>query len=322
MNATACESVRTAKRDAGSLIVSARQSLREYLVLIKIRITAMVMLSAGCGAYLAADRLTRSGFLWTVTAALIGIGLVAAGTAAANEIVERDADAKMKRTAQRPLVTGAISVHRAIVATAVLIVGGTLLLALTTNLLTAWLTLATSIVYVAIYTPLKRITPLCTAIGAIPGAMPILLGWVAIAGRVDWQAAVLFAILFFWQFPHFHAISLLYQEDYRRGEIRMLPVVEPDGGSTRRRIVAYSFALVAATLVPTWTHMSGAGFGIVALGLGIVVIAQSFRMLAGRAATQPFARVEARRMLLASVIYLPVLMIAIVFDHAVAVGHF
>ena len=128
--------------------------------------------------------------------------------------------------------------------------GGTSLIAFSANLQAALLTLATALVYILVYTPLKRVTPLCTAIGAVPGAMPILLGWVAIRGRVDWQAALLFAILFFWQFPHFHAKSLLYADDYRRGEIRMLPVVDPDGVSTRRRIVAYSFVLVAVTLLP------------------------------------------------------------------------
>jgi protoheme IX farnesyltransferase len=222
----------------------------------------------------------------------------------------------MRRTAQRPLVTGTIPLSHAIAGTVVMIVGGTVLTAFAANLQAALLTLATSLVYILVYTPLKQVTPLCTAIGAIPGAMPILLGWVAIRGRVDWQAALLFAILFFWQFPHFHAISLLYAEDYRRGDIRMLPVVEPDGLSTHRRIVAYSFVLLGATLLPTLMHMTGKVFGFVALVLGMVLIVQSFRISTRAESERPGAKVEAHRMLLATVVYLPVLMIAFLVDHA------
>lgn len=281
-----------------------------YMELIKSRITAMVLLTALCGAYLAAGNAGLSAFHWKLLAAILGIGLVAAGTAAANEIIERKSDAKMKRTSQRPLVTGAISIFHALAVTTLLIFGGTLLIAFTSNWLAAWLTLATSITYVAIYTPLKKITPLCTAIGAVPGAMPILLGWVAVRGQVGWQALALFAILFFWQFPHFHAISLLYADDYRRGDIRMLAVVEPDGRSTRLRIAAYSIVLVAATLVPAFTKMSSIGFGIAALILGLPLLAQSIRILTARHAP----KLEARRMLLATVIYLPLLMAALILD--------
>lgn len=287
-----------------------RSLLHQYSELIKARITAMVLLTAWCGAYLAAGNSGVSAFDWKLLAAILGIGLVAAGTAAANEIIERKSDAKMKRTSQRPLVTGAISMVHALAATMFLIIGGTLLIAFTSNWLAAWLTLATSITYVAIYTPLKKVTPLCTAIGAVPGAMPILLGWVAVRGEIGWQALALFAILFFWQFPHFHAISLLYADDYRRGEIHMLAAVEPDGRSTRRRIAAYSVVLVAATLVPAFTHMSSLAFGAIAVLLGLPLVVQSVRILMAR---RP-PRLEARRMLLATVIYLPLLMAALILD--------
>ncbi len=182
---------------------SCARLLPEYVALVKARITAMVIFTAWCGAYLAANQETRSAISWPIAAAIFCIGLVAAGTAAANQVMERDTDAKMRRTAQRPLVTGTIAVSHALAATVLMIVGGTVLIAFSANLQAALLTLAT-LVYIFIYTPLKKVTPLCTAIGAIPGAMPVLLGWVAIRGRVDWQAALLFAILFFWQFPHFH----------------------------------------------------------------------------------------------------------------------
>lgn len=290
--------------------------LREYLTLVKARITAMVIFTAWCGAYVAANHETQSAISWRMAAAIFGIGLVAAGTAAANQVMERHTDAKMRRTAQRPLVTGTIALSHAIAATVLMIVGGTVLTAFSANLQAALLTLATSLVYVLVYTPLKKVTPLCTAIGAIPGAMPILLGWVAIRGRVDWQATLLFAILFFWQFPHFHAISLLYTEDYRRGHIRMLPVVESDGVSTHRRIVAYSFMLLGATLLPTLAHMTGVAFGIVALALGVALIAQSLRIAIHADREISGARIQAHRMLLATVVYLPALMIAFIVDHA------
>jgi heme o synthase len=290
--------------------------LHEYATLIKARITAMVMFTAWCGAYLAANRAAHNSINWPIAGAILGIGLVAAGTAAANQAMERRTDAKMRRTAQRPLVTGTIPISHAIAATVLMIVGGTVLTAFAANLEAAMLTLATSLVYILIYTPLKKVTPLCTAIGAIPGAMPILLGWVAVRGRVDWQAALLFGILFFWQFPHFHAISLLYSEDYRRGEIRMLPVVEPDGVSTRRRIVAYSFVLLGVTLIPTMTHMTGVAFGLVALALGSALIVQSFRIAIHGGNGIASGKMQARRMLMATVLYLPALMIALLLDRA------
>jgi heme o synthase len=294
---------------------SARQQLHDYSVLFKTRITGMVVLTAWCGAYLAMDKTLRSGQARIMAAALVGIGLVAAGTAAANQVVERESDAKMSRTAQRPLVTGSIKIARAIAVTLALIIGGTLLLALAVNPLTALLAVATSVAYIAIYTPLKKVTPLCTTIGAVPGAMPIILGWVAVRGRIDWQAAALFAILFLWQFPHFYAISLLHAEDYRRAGIRMLPVVEPDGASTRFRIVIYSLAMFAASLIPTLFHMAGTLFGVAALALAFPVVGQSFRIAATQSG-ESASRLQSRRMLLATVIYLPLLMIGLALDHA------
>lgn len=273
--------------------------------LIKARIALMVMLTAWCGACMATN---GSVFRWTILSAVFGVGLASAGTAAANEIVERKSDAKMNRTRHRPLVTGIIAVPHAVIATAALTFGGTLLIGVASNWLAALLTLATAITYIAIYTPLKKVTPLCTAIGAIPGAMPILLGWVAVRGQVDWQSIALFAILVFWQFPHFHAIALLYADDYGRGGIRMLAVVDPDGRSTRLRIAAYSIALITATLLPVYLHMSSYIYGAAALLLGLPLLAQAVRML-----RHPVKQ-EARRMLLATVAYLPLLMAALVLD--------
>lgn len=315
MNATDYTAAWTEKIGRDSPSNGARHWMHEYATLVKLRITAMVVLTAVCGAYLATDPASSEDLTWSIGAALLGIGMVAAGTATANQIVERHTDAKMKRTSQRPLVTGTISVSRATIVTIALIVGGALLAGCATNWLTAVLTVSTSVSYIAVYTPLKRVTPLCTAIGAVPGAMPILLGWVAVRGEIDWQAALLFTILFFWQFPHFHAISLMYADDYRRGGIRMLPVVEPDGVSTRRRIAAYSVALVAVTLIPTFLQMTGLGFNIVALALGGIVVVQGFRMFPKSATSKQPLRLQARRMVLATVIYLPLLLIAMMIDH-------
>src|SRR5260370_19996870 len=147
-------------------------------------------------------------------------------------------------------------------------VGGSIYLAVFTNPLTGLLTFLTSIVYLAAYTPLKRISPICTFVGAFPGAMPGVLGWTAARGRLEWGALVMFAIVFFWQFPHFFSIAWLYREDYAAGAIRMLPVVEQDGRSTARQIVAYSIGLIPVTLAPTLLGMAGANYFVVALPLG------------------------------------------------------
>ena len=188
---------------------------------------------------------------WTLLHALVGIGLVSGGTAAINEVVERDLDALMRRTARRPLVTGSMSLLHASVVAFGMTIGGVLYLWLTTNWLTAALAALTSVSYLAVYTPMKRIHPICTFLGAFPGAMPPVLGWTAIRGRLDGEALVLFAIVFFWQFPHFHSIAWLYREDYENARIRMLPVVESDGRSTAFAIVMYALALVPVSLAPT-----------------------------------------------------------------------
>src|SRR5581483_8855877 len=188
---------------------------------------------------------------WTLLHALLGIGLVSGGTAAMNEVVERDADALMRRTAHRPLPAGRMSLGHATAVALAMVAGGAAYLALTTNVLTGVLSLATAVVYLAAYTPLKKISPICTFVGAFPGAMPGVLGWAAACGRLDWGTLALFAILFLWQFPHFFAIAWMYREDYAKGSIRMLPVVEPDGRSTSLQILLYSLALIPVSLIPT-----------------------------------------------------------------------
>ncbi len=176
------------------------------------------------------------------------------------------------------------------------------------NPLTGWLGLFTLLSYLFVYTPLKQRSPHSTTIGAIPGAMPPLIGYAAASGTLTWDAWILFAILFIWQFPHFYAIAWMYREDYERAGIRMLPVVEPDGESTARRILLYSLILIPISLVPKFLAMTGNLYLIGALALGLLFLYAGVRVSLDR------TRQQARRVLLASVIYLPVLYGLMLFD--------
>jgi protoheme IX farnesyltransferase len=214
----------------------------------------------------------------------------------------------MRRTARRPLVTGSMSLLHASVVAYGMTIGGVLYLWLTTNWLTAALAALTSVSYLLVYTPMKRIHPICTFLGAFPGAMPPVLGWTAIRGRLDGEALVLFAIVFFWQFPHFHSIAWLYREDYENARIRMLPVVESDGRSTAFAIVMYALALVPVSLAPTLLGMSGWIYFGGALLLGLGMLWFSLRMWTMKLTPiEPESKARARNVLQASVIYLPLL---------------
>src|SRR5271154_4210454 len=218
----------------------AESLLRDYAELMKLRVTSLIVMTAWCGYYFGAQRAGVSSLSWGLFHALLGIGLVSSGTAALNEVMEHDVDAHMRRTAQRPLPAGRMSLVHAATAGLIATVGGSIYLGVMTNPLTGLLTFLTSVVYLAAYTPLKRVSPICTFVGAFPGAMPGVLGWTAARGRLEWSALVMFAIVFFWQFPHFFSIAWLYREDYAAGAVRMLPVIERDGRSTARQVVAYS----------------------------------------------------------------------------------
>jgi protoheme IX farnesyltransferase len=281
---------------------------RDYATLTKARVTTLIVMTAWAGAYFAGAKSGVSLLSWTLLNALVGIGLVSGGTAAINEVVERDVDALMRRTSRRPLVTGSMSLLHASVVAFGMTIGGVLYLWLTTNWLTAALAALTSISYLAVYTPMKRVHPICTFLGAFPGAMPPVLGWTAIRGRLDGGALVLFAILFFWQFPHFHSIAWLYREDYENAGIRMLPVVESDGRSTAFAIVMYALALVPVSLAPTLMGMAGRTYFCGALILSGGMLWFSLRMWTMK--LTPIAKeskVRARNVLQASVIYLPLL---------------
>ncbi|MGA2000782.1 MAG: heme o synthase [Terriglobales bacterium] len=282
--------------------------LKDYSELIKLRVTSLIVLSAWAGAYFAAPRAGVAQLSWPVLHALIGISLIAAGSAALNEVFEKDVDALMRRTANRPLPSKRMGLVHASMVSGTLVFGGALYLALYCNLLTGCLALATAIVYLAAYTPLKRVSPVCTFVGAFPGAMPPLLGWTALRGRIEIEGLILFAIVFFWQFPHFYSIAWLYREDYQRASIRMLPVVEATGKATGREIVLYSIALLPASFAPTLLHMSGNLYLFGAAVMGMIFFFFGIRLAAFKQPlTSGHSKRRARQLLLATVFYLPLL---------------
>ncbi len=282
--------------------------LNDYAQLTKSRVTTLIILTAWCGFFFGARKAGLPVVSWSLLHALLGIGMVSSGTAALNEVIEHDVDSKMRRTARRPIPAGRMSMlHAAIVGT-LLAVGGSLYLVVFTNWLTGLLTFLTSVVYLAAYTPLKRISPICTFVGAFPGAMPGVLGWSAARGRLDWGTLALFAILFLWQFPHFFAIAWMYREDYAKGSIRMLPVVEPDGRSTSLRILLYSLALLPVSLMPAFLGMAGRVYIGGAVLLGITFLYYSARLiLLHLPVADSRSRMHARQLFRCSILYLPVL---------------
>jgi protoheme IX farnesyltransferase len=289
--------------------------IADYRELFKIRVTSMVMLTAWAGFYLGSMRSGISSVQPGLLGALLGIGLVSAGSAALNECLERKLDAKMIRTAQRPVASGRISLAHGIVLGLAAIAGGGIWLAHSTNPLTSVLTLMTAFTYVAVYTPLKRRTTLATFIGAFPGAMPPLIGWTAARGVIEWPAAALFAILFIWQFPHFMAIAWLYREDYGRAGIKMLPVVQPDGWSTVLEAIIYAVLMIPASLLPVYMHMDGMAYGVTAAVLGLVYLGYTIRfgkIIKARSTLE--SKMYARDLLKVSVIYLPVLLMVLMLD--------
>ncbi len=272
--------------------------MKDYIALTKPRITWLILMSTGVGYFFGA----RGGWHWlTLLHTIIGTGLIASGTAALNQWYERVADSKMKRTQARPLPSGRLSAHNALIFAILISVAGFIELFLAVNALTGWLGLFTLLSYLFVYTPLKQRSPHSTTIGAIPGAMPPLIGYAAASGTLTWDAWILFAILFIWQFPHFYAIAWMYREDYERAGIRMLPVVEPDGESTARRILLYSLILIPISMVPKFLAMTGNLYVVGALALGALFLYAGVRVSFDR------TRQQARHVLLASVIYLPVL---------------
>ena len=284
------------KVQRGLAIAGSPARVGEFVELTKPRITFMVMVTAAAGFYLASiGRLDAALFLHT----MLGTGLVAAGASCLNQIVERETDARMDRTRARPLPT--------VFGTALSLLG-TLELLLAVNRTTALIGLATLALYVALYTPLKRLTSLCTVVGAIPGALPPVMGWTGASNALSAEAWVLFAILFLWQMPHFLAIAVAYRDDYARGGHAMLPVVDPGGTRTARQTILYSAALLPVSLLPSSLQMSGDAYFWGALLLGAVFVAF------GVASARDRSVASARRLLRYSVVYLPVLLALMALD--------
>jgi heme o synthase len=287
--------------------------LVDYRELFKLRVTLMVTLTGFAGFYLGSMRSGISSLQPGLLNTLIGITVVSSGAAALNQVIERKLDAKMHRTADRPMAAGRIGLVHGIAVGLLAIIAGSLWLTLETNLVTGGLTLLTAFLYVGVYTPLKRFTTLATFIGAFPGAMPPLLGWTAARGGViEWQGVALFAVLFVWQFPHFMSIAWLYREDYARAGIRMLPVAQPDGWSTALEALTYAVLMIPASLLPFWLHMDGRIYAGVALALGLVYLGYTIRFgRIVRARSETESRMYARDLLKVSVIYLPLLLTAL-----------
>jgi protoheme IX farnesyltransferase len=276
--------------------------------LFKVKVVTLVVVTGWGGFYLGSMQWGISTLQRGLLDVLLGIGLVSAGAGALNQCLERTVDARMKRTANRPLASGRFPLAVGILSGLGAIALGAAWLALYTNMLTVALALLTAFTYVAIYTPLKRVTSLATFVGAFPGAMGPLLGWTAARGRIEWPGVALFAILFVWQFPHFMSIAWLYRDDYARAGIRMLPVVQPDGFSTVVEAVFYAVLMIPVSLAPWRLGVTSAAYAIPATALGLIYLAYTIRFARIlRAKSEEESRMLARDLLKVSVLYLPLL---------------
>src|SRR5882762_3126615 len=285
--------------------VSARERLAAYAELTKPRITFLIVLTAAAGFALASP--SRVDYA-ALCSAMVGIAFLSSGIATLNQYMERDLDALMRRTADRPLPSGKLLPWEALLFGAGVTVLAEIYLAVLVNPLSGVLGLTVIAGYLFAYTPLKTRTTLSTAVGAFPGAVPPLIGWASARGTIGIEAWVLFAILFLWQFPHFLAIAWMYREDYGRAGILMLPVVEPDGRVTAQQIVVYTVLLLPVSLLPTVLAVSGKLYFFGAIILGLLFLGSSVRAALSK------SNQHARQLLLASVIYLPLLFGLMVLD--------
>ena len=276
----------------------------DYVALTKPRLNFLVVASSAAGYYLGAPSIDAS----TMAHAVVGTALVAGGAAALNQVSELGTDALMRRTRMRPLPDGRVTPAEGRLFGIVLAVAGVGILAGRTNLLAACLALATILFYLVIYTPMKRRTPFATLLGAVPGALPPLIGWTASHGSIDWGGASLFAIVFLWQIPHFMAIAWLYREDYGRAGFPMLPVIDPQGLRAARQSLAYGALLVPVSVLPAAFGVAGAIYLWIALALGVVLLWLAARFMAARNDG------TARALFYASITYLPLIWIAMIAD--------
>ena len=277
-------------------------ALVDYLELSKSRIVLMVLVTTAAGYVIGARPFSAIALLHT----LIGTALVAAGTNALNQYIERHLDAMMKRTRRRPLPAGRITPQAALFFSIAVSIIGTLYLGLLVNWLTAFLGAFTLATYIFVYTPLKRVSTICTAIGAIPGAIPPLMGWTAATGALGLAGWIAFGVLFFWQLPHFMAISWMYREDYGRAGFSMLSVIDDDGKAVARQAILYSLALLAVSVAPYFFGMAGLAYLFIATMASLWIVVASVMFLSDR------STVPARSLFMSSNIYLLTMMLLFV----------
>jgi len=273
--------------------------------LAKARLTTLVVLTTLVGFYLGARGAVDYALLLHT---VLGTALLASGAAALNQLLEREHDAKMRRTESRPLPAGRIQPETVLILGGVVSAAGLIWLAWKVNPLTSVLGAVTLVSYLFLYTPLKRLTTLNTAIGAVPGALPPLMGWTAARGEITIEGWSLFAILFFWQLPHFLAIAWMYREDYARAGFQMLPVVDPDGRRTGMQSVSHTLGLLSVSLFPVGFGLVGMVYLLGALVLGGLFLAAAIRF------SRELSTGRARQLFFVSILYLPLLLGLMVFD--------
>jgi protoheme IX farnesyltransferase len=283
-----------------------RSRAADFLSLTKPRLNFLVLLTTAAAYRLGAD---PSQAPMTMVHALVGTALVAGGASALNQVWERESDKLMRRTRRRPLADARLEPSQARWFGLALSIAGIAQLAVFVNLLASGVALVTLVSYILWYTPLKSRTSLSTIVGALPGALPAVLGWAAATNTLSFEGWILFGIVFMWQMPHFLAIAWLYRDEYARAGIKLLPVVEPDGRSTGRQAVLYAVGLVPITLIPTLTGMATAYYLAGAVVLGAILVVFSIEFAVSRTID------AARRLFLASILYLPALWVLLVWDH-------
>lgn len=289
----------------GEAKAAERPKLLDFIELTKPRLTILSVLTTLAGYYLGADGSVEFGTLWQV---LAGTFLVGGGCGALNMAIEHDHDARMKRTQSRPIVAARTTVREAVVLGVLLSVAGLLWLYVAANLLAAFIALLTFVSYVFVYTPLKRISPHNTLVGALPGALPPLIGWAAATGGVSWGGIALFMLLFFWQMPHFLALAWMYRKDYERAGFRMLPSVDPHGDATSRQILLYATGLLPISVIPTLVNLSGSVYLVGSLLLSLTFVYLGFRFMRDR------TNRSAQTVFHFSLAYLPLLLLLMVID--------
>jgi heme o synthase len=284
-------------------LTAVRTRANDFVMLAKPRLNMLVVASALAGYVMAGGDLSNA---VVVVSTVVGTALVAGGASAFNQVIERVPDSLMRRTRLRPVPDGRLQPIESLVFATALALVGLILLAAAVNWLSAIVALVTLLTYALVYTPLKRRSSFATVIGAIPGALPPVIGWAAARDALSQGAWVLFAIVFLWQLPHFLAIAWIYRDDYARAGFLMLPVIEPDGRSTARQAVFYCAALLPVSLAPTLVGLANTLYFGAALALGLVFLGLTLKFARTRAVP------DARRLFFASIIYLPLIWILMI----------